>query len=255
MASAIDRRWLEELFPGTVRTVREVTFDPNTERVVERERELYHDLVLRETVLPDIDPALAGRILAEAARRDPAKALAIGADVRAILDRIGFLARSMPELGFGAEGEGLLGRTIDALAVGKRSFADLRAADVARALLSQLTQGERRALDGGAPEHFRLPSGRLAPIAYARDKPPSIAAKIQELFGLPATPRVAGGRVPVVIEVLAPSNRPVQVTDDLESFWKRTYPEVRKQLRGRYPKHAWPESPFSAMGGRPRGGR
>jgi ATP-dependent helicase HrpB len=255
MASAIGRRWLEELFPGTVRTVREVTFDTDTERVVERERVLYYDLVLGETVLPDVDPAIAGRILGEAARRDPAKALAIGADVQAILDRIGFLTRSMPELGLGAVEEGLLDRAIGALAVGKRSFADLRAADLARGLLSQLTQRERRALDDGAPEHFRLPSGRLAPIAYARDKPPSIAARIQELFGLLATPRVAGGRVPVVVEVLAPSNRPVQVTDDLESFWKRTYPEVRKQLRGRYPKHAWPESPLSAMGGRPREGR
>ncbi|MGH7859861.1 MAG: ATP-dependent helicase C-terminal domain-containing protein, partial [Candidatus Binatia bacterium] len=71
-------------------------------------------------------------------------------------------------------------------------------------------------------------------------------ARIQELFGLAATPRVAGGRAPIVIEILAPSGRPVQLTDDLESFWQRTYPEVRKQLRGRYPKHAWPEDPAKA---------
>ena len=255
VASAIEQRWLDELFPGSIGSVSEIVFDPDVERVVERERELYLDLPLRETVRLDVDPSIAGPILAEAARRDPAKALAIGREAQALLDRLGFLSRAMPELGMAGTEEGLVGRTIDLLAAGKRSFADLRAADLAGALRSQLTHREREALDRGAPEHFRLPSGRLAPIAYERDKPPSLAAKIQELFGLTATPRVAGGRVPVVIQVLAPSNRPVQVTDDLDSFWKRTYPEVRKQLRARYPKHAWPESPLSAGGGRPKEGR
>jgi ATP-dependent helicase HrpB len=78
------------------------------------------------------------------------------------------------------------------------------------------------------------------------------AVHIQDLFGLSATPRVAAGRVPLVIEILAPSKRPVQVTDDLESFWRRTYPELRKQLRGRYPKHDWPESPAGAVPDPPR---
>ena len=83
-------------------------------------------------------------------------------------------------------------------------------------------------------------------IAYDDpQKPPSVAARVQELFGLTTTPRLAGGRVALVFEILAPSRRPVQVTDDLESFWKRGYPEVRKQLRGRYPKHAWPEDPLA----------
>jgi ATP-dependent helicase HrpB len=121
-----------------------------------------------------------------------------------------------------------------------------------RALRAQLLPGQLRALDHEAPERLRLPSGRLAPLVYERGKPPSLAARIQDLFGLATTPRLAGGRVRVVVEILAPSNRPVQVTDDLDSFWKRTYPEVRKQLRGRYPKHAWPESPL-AVGSQPPG--
>ena len=95
----------------------------------------------------------------------------------------------------------------------------------------------------GRPTTLRLPSGREARLVYERGKPPSLAARIQDLFGLGATPRIAAGRVPVVLHILAPSNRPVQVTEDLASFWSRTYPEVRRQLRGRYPKHAWPESP------------
>ena len=116
-----------------------------------------------------------------------------------------------------------------------------------RALRTQLSPRQLHALDREAPERLRLPSGRLARLVYARDKPPSLAARIQDLFGLATTPRVAAGRVRVVVEILAPSNRPVQVTDDLDSFWKRTYPEVRKQLRGRYPKHAWPESPLATQ--------
>jgi ATP-dependent helicase HrpB len=107
-----------------------------------------------------------------------------------------------------------------------------------------LSPRQRHALDRDAPERFRLPSGRSARVTYDRDKPPALAARIQDLFGLGSTPRVAAGRVRVVVEILAPSNRPVQITDDLDGFWKRTYPEVRKQLRGRYPKHAWPESPW-----------
>src|SRR6185369_15319577 len=88
--------------------------------------------------------------------------------------------------------------------------------------------------------------GRTAPICYPADRPPVVAARIQELFGLTATPRLAAGRVALVFELLAPNARPVQVTDDLASFWRGTYAEVRRQLRGRYPKHDWPENPLAA---------
>ena len=108
-----------------------------------------------------------------------------------------------------------------------------------------LTHAQRAALDHEAPAQYRVPSGRMTSVAYADGKPPAVAARIQELFGLTSTPRLAGGRVPLVIELLAPNHRPVQITDDLESFWRTTYPEVRKQLRGRYPKHVWPEDPFT----------
>jgi ATP-dependent helicase HrpB len=152
----------------------------------------------------------------------------------------------MPELDLAADREALLASTIDRLAAGKTSFAELRRADLASALRANLAGRAIATLDREAPDRLVLPSGRSARIVYERDKPPAAAARIQELFGLAATPRVAAGRVPVVLEILAPSNRPVQVTDDLASFWRTTYPEVRKQLRGRYPKHAWPESPLDA---------
>ena len=247
LASAVERGWLEEMFPHQMRTVGEVAFDPASQRVIERERELYQDLVLHETIRHDVDPLRAGELLAAEAKRDPAKALAVGREEQGFLDRVRFLTRAMPELGLGEEPDELLARAIESLAVGKRSFAELRAEDLMRALRTQLSPRQLHALDREAPERLRLPSGRLVRLAYERDKPPSLAARIQDLFGLATTPRVAAGRVRVVVEILAPSNRPVQVTDDLDSFWKRTYPEVRKQLRGRYPKHAWPESPLATQ--------
>ena len=84
------------------------------------------------------------------------------------------------------------------------------------------------------------------PVVYAADRPPAVAARIQELFGLAASPRLAGGRVPMLFELLAPNQRPMQVTDDLASFWRTTYAQVRAELRGRYPKHPWPDDPLRA---------
>jgi ATP-dependent helicase HrpB len=243
LASAIEPEWLYEMFPGQVRRTSELVFDAAAQRVIARDRRLYQDLVLAETIHHDVDPLTAGELVIAEAKRDPANALTIGPDERAFLDRVEFLGRAMPGLGLPADSEQLLRSAIDALGAGKRSFTELRRGDLRAALRAQLSPRQRHALEREAPEHLLLPSGRHARLQYERDKPPSFAARIQELFGLAATPRIAAGTVRIVTEILAPSNRPVQVTDDLESFWTRTYPEVRKQLRGRYPKHSWPESP------------
>ncbi len=247
LASAVERSWLEEMFPQAMNTAREVVFDAVAERVVERVRESYEDLVLAETVVHDVDPAIAAPRLAEAARENPGRALEMGREEEGFLERVVFLARAMPELGLPPDPHLLLVGAVDSLVAGKRSFADLRRADLGGALRAQLTARQLHMLDREAPERLRLPSGRDVRLAYERGKTPVLAARIQDLFGLTATPRIAAGRVPVVLHILAPSNRPVQVTDDLASFWQRTYPEVRKQLRGRYPKHAWPEVPGDAV--------
>ncbi len=196
LASAVERTWLEEMFPQGLNTIREVVFDRAAERVVERVRELYEDLVLDERLSREVDPALASARLAEAARENLAKALAIGRGEEGFLDRVAFLARSMPELGLEADPESLLAAAIDALVVGRRSFAELRKADLASALRSRLTARQLHALDREAPERLRLPSGREARLVYERGKPPVLAARIQDLFGLGATPRIAAGRVP-----------------------------------------------------------
>lgn len=103
-----------------------------------------------------------------------------------------------------------------------------------------------RRVDAGAPDVLPLPSGREVRLAYADDGSVSAAVKLQELFGLADSPRLGPAGVPVTFQLLAPNGRPVQTTRDLRSFWERTYPEVRKELRGRYPKHPWPEDPWTA---------
>ena len=108
-----------------------------------------------------------------------------------------------------------------------------------------------------APEALAVPSGNRIRLSYPSDGPPSLAVRLQELFGWPETPRIAGGRVAVVLHLLGPNYRPVQITDDLKSFWAGAYFQVRKDLRARYPKHAWPDDPLKApaeaRGGRRRG--
>ncbi len=132
------------------------------------------------------------------------------------------------------------------LCSGKRSFADLRRLPLAEILAGTLTRDQQRALATEAPERITVPSGSQIRLAYEPGRPPVLAVRIQELFGLDHTPTVAGGRVAVKLHLLAPNQRPQQVTDDLASFWANTYPAVRSELRGRYPKHYWPEDPLTA---------
>lgn len=247
LASAVERDWLEEMFPHALHREDVLDLDPAEGRVIRRLRTRLHDLVLDERIERDVDRTLAGPVLAAAARRDLAVALGLGDRERAFLARLAFLQRWMPEIGWDRDAPALLADAVDILCVGRRSFAELREADLLGALRGLLTHAQCTALEREAPSRFALPSGRSAAITYEADRPPWLAARIQHVFGLRATPRLAGGRVPLVIHLLSPAQRPVQVTNDLESFWRTTYAEVRKQLRGRYPKHAWPEDPFTAV--------
>ena len=128
----------------------------------------------------------------------------------------------------------------------KRRLDALRAEELSQALAARLDPAQRRLLDAQVPVSIKVPSGLERRIAYATDAPPVLAVKLQELFGLADTPRIANGRLALTLHLLSPGGRPIQVTQDLRSFWQRTYPEVRRELKGRYPKHPWPEDPWTA---------
>ena len=240
----------------------ELAFDPEREAVVARRVTRYRDLVLRERpATQPVDPAAAAVLLGAEAADRPQRALRLRDEDRALLDRVRFLAHHLPELGWPELGD--LSSLLPELCVGRRSFADLRAVDWSRELRRRLTGPQLAALEREAPERLPVPSGSSVLLRYpdsgglrarpwgAPDtpapEPPVLAARIQQLFGMLRTPRVARGRVPVLVHLLAPNQRPAQVTQDLESFWRDTYHQVRKDLRGRYPKHAWPEDPSTAI--------
>jgi ATP-dependent helicase HrpB len=156
----------------------------------------------------------------------------------------------MPELELPEIDISVLHQVAFELCRGKRSLADVRSAPWLDWLTSRLTNDQNRALDREAPERIQVPSGSWIRLEYSSGKPPVLAVKIQEVFSWTATPRIAGGRVPLLLHLLAPNMRPQQVTDDLASFWRLGYAEVKKELKRRYPKHAWPDDPLTASPGR-----
>jgi len=128
-----------------------------------------------------------------------------------------------------------------------RDLKTLQSVDLVNALLHLLTWSQRQRLDSALPTHYTVPTGSRLPIRYHADKPPALAVRIQEMFGEATNPAVAEGRVPLVLELLSPAQRPLQITRDLAAFWRGAYPEGRKEMKGRYPKHPWPDDPATAL--------
>jgi ATP-dependent helicase HrpB len=239
-ASAVDPAWLEG-----VKIHQETVFDPGTGRVAAWERDRYGDLIVAERPIRP-DPEESRRLLADEAARDPVGTLRPGPEVLAFLARWSFLSRAAPDLGIPSLDEAQWREVLSEIAWGCTSLDDLRRADLLGALRRRLTARELQLLDREAPERCQVPSGSRLRLTYPEDGPPVLAVKIQEVFGWAQGPRVAGGRVPVVLHLLGPHGRPLQVTADLRSFWENTYPEVRKEMRGRYPRHRWPQDPWNA---------
>ena len=128
----------------------------------------------------------------------------------------------------------------------KTSLAQISADDLSAALDASLPWSLRKRLDAEAPTHFTALSGSSVPIDYEAEQGPTVSIRVQELFGLAKHPAIAGGRVPLVIELLSPAHRPVQVTRDLPGFWRGSYKDVKTEMRGRYPRHPWPDDPLHA---------
>jgi ATP-dependent helicase HrpB len=146
-------------------------------------------------------------------------------------------------------------RVLADMCEGRSSFAELRRADLLAHLRAALPPESLAALERLAPEHVTLPGGRRLPVGYALDRPPWVESRLQDFFGSITGPAVVQGRVPLVLHLLAPNHRAVQVTTDLAGFWARHYPELRNALMRRYPKHAWPEDPRHAAPPPPSGRR
>jgi ATP-dependent helicase HrpB len=243
-ASSLQRDWL----PGAALTAKnEAFFDEAGERVQARRRVYYEDLPLEESSasLPDADEVT--RLLIEAARVHLPRVLPDeDSPAASFLSRLRWLREWMPELGLPAFDDEKLREMLPWLCARCRSFAEVRRGDWLGLMQGQLTPAQSQCVEREAPERLQVPSGSYVKLHYEGPRPPILAVRMQEVFGWRDTPRLAGGRVRVLLHLLAPNHRPQQVTDDLASFWSNIYPAIRKELRARYPKHAWPEDPLSA---------
>jgi ATP-dependent helicase HrpB len=241
LASAIEPEWLLDLLPERVRDVSRVEWNRSAARVEQFEALMFGQIAIQESRASS-DSEAAARLLAEKAMEAGIERFADAEELAAFEARMQFAAQH------GEASE--LPRPADALrelAAGLKSFAELETAardgGLIRAMERRMGPGLRRAIEEAAPERIRLPSGRQVRVHYEANQPPWIASRLQDFFGMRQTPTVARGAVPVVVRLLAPNQRPVQMTTDLAGFWQRLYPQVRKELARRYPKHKWPEDP------------
>ncbi len=244
-ASAVNREWLP---PDLVKTETVVEFDEQSGKIVARRRVSFDDLVLEEGTapLPNNDQTVVA--LAQAAEQHFERAFpADDAAVAGFRTRAQCLAAWMPDLNLPALDDVAMKALLPQLAAGRRSLEELRRAPWLDAMRALFAWQQLQMIEREAPERIEVPSGNRITLQYELGRPPVLAVRIQEVFGLLETPRVARGRVPVLMHLLAPNMRVAQVTDDLASFWKNTYAQVRKDLRARYPKHSWPEDPYTAQ--------
>lgn len=236
LTARIEPEWLLDLFPDDVRDQCALAWNRRGERVEEISTLRFGELVLDETRGPASDAVAAADLLTAQALEAGVERFVDGEALSSFNARLAFAGLPAPDVP----------GTLRQLAQGLRSFAELR--DAAGQLLPILEAEAGAALRELAPVSLRLPNGRPTPVHYEEGKPPWIASRLQDFFGLRETPRLGRHRIPVVVHLLAPNRRPVQTTTDLAGFWERLYPQVRRELMRRYPRHPWPQRPETGGG-------
>jgi ATP-dependent helicase HrpB len=245
---------IERDFAAHIETREEILFDPQTRGVKARKLRRFGQIVLNETRLDRPDAEAVAKALIEGLRGLGLGALPWSDGHRQWRARVAFM-RAQDRATAGAEAwPDLSDATLQArledwlgpFLAGRRSLDEIDASLLSHALEAMLTPEQLRLLKRMAPTHLLLPTGREAAIDYGADGGPTLSVKLQELFGLAQHPSLAEGRVPITLALLSPAGRPVQVTRDLPGFWRGSYKAVRSEMRGRYPKHPWPEDPLTA---------
>jgi ATP-dependent helicase HrpB len=250
LAAPIEQSDIEQRFADQIEAVDEISFDRPSMALRGRRKRTLHAITLSEapfTLQPSADTA---KVLADGLVGAGIERLPWSKPLLQWRGRVMFLraaeGEAWPDLSDGAladsRDEWLLPALFD-----KTSLKEFSAGELSDALMARLPWEQRARLDKEAPTHFEAPTGTMLAIDYEAEQGPTIAVRLQELFGLNAHPSVARGAVPLVLELLSPAQRPVQVTRDLPGFWRGSYLDVRSDLRGRYPRHPWPEDPASAM--------
>lgn len=247
MASAVRREWIVEAFPSSIREAVEAYYDTQAEKVRATATTCFLDLPLEEPRERRPAPEEAAKLLREGVIPRAEEVFLADDGAAPWIVRVRSLREWMPELELPAlDAEGL-GEALAEACSGKSSLAEVRSCGLLGLLKGAIPYEKLRAIEEHAPESLLVPSGKHIRLSYEPGRPPVLAVRLQELFGLGETPTVAAGRIRVLLHLLGPNFRPVQITQDLKSFWNNTYEQVRKDLRARYPKHAWPEDPWTAQ--------
>ena len=255
-AAPVDEAHLRADFAAHFREGDEVRWDPTRRALVSERIERLDGIVLSSKPAGRVDPAMAAQALVVAVRELGLPALPWSESLSQWRVRVQCLCAWLPELGLPDLGDdallGSLEQWLKPAFSGKARLDALDESELAEALKSGVDWSLRQRIEQLAPARIAVPSGMERRIGYALDDAgvpasPVLAVKLQELFGLAETPRIADGRVPLTLHLLSPAGRPLQVTQDLRGFWDRTWPEVRREMKGRYPKHPWPEDPWNAI--------
>ena len=239
LATGVRREWLERHFSGRLRTESVMEWNAATQSVENRVRTVCLDVVLEEKTGTDIDIAAASGMLADTILEKNLPLSGWDQAANEFIGRVFWVGEQFPDKGlplFTEEDRKLI---VHSLCEGEFRYARVKDKPALPFLLELVNGEQGRFVDAMAPQAMALPSGRRLRISYESGAQPRGRARIQDLYGMNSTPRVAQNRVPVLIEVLAPNNRPVQITDDLSRFWKVHYPDIKKTLSRRYPKHEW----------------
>lgn len=259
-AAPLDERRLRRDFADRFVTEDTVRWDASRRALSAQRESRFDQIVFDARPAGRVDPVLAAAALTDAVRDLGLDALPWPESLQQWRERVRCLREWMPDLGLPDLSDDALVATLDTWLkpafAGKTRLDALGEDDLANALKSGLDWSLRQRIDALAPTRITVPSGMERRIEYAHGQPPVLAVKLQELFGLADTPRVADGRVPVLLHLLSPGGKPLQVTSDLRNFWNSTYAEVKKEMKGRYPKHPWPDDPWSAQAthrAKPRG--
>jgi ATP-dependent helicase HrpB len=239
LATAIQSDWLREIFPEDMRTEFRVSYDGALRRVSAEEQVRFRDLAVavRRVEPPPADQS--ARLLAAEVVQKRLTLRNWDENVEQWILRLNLLSRWCPELGLTALADSDRHHLIEQICQGAVSYKDIKDREVKPVVQSWLSREQQQLLEKHAPERFAFANGRNPKVHYVSDAPPYIEARIQDLFGVKTTPRIAMNRVTLVVHILAPNMRPVQVTQDLVSFWREQYPKAKKELQRKYPKHEW----------------
>jgi ATP-dependent helicase HrpB len=249
LAAPLTLAEIEAEFAGHIETDDEIVFDRQAMALRARRRKTLHAITLSERPLPIAPSEAAARVLADGLAAMGLDRLPWSKPLRQWRDRVMFLRAAAPEEWPDLSDAALAARRDEWLVpalFGKTALSDLTAGELSEALHGLLPWEMRARLDREAPTHIEAPTGTALAIDYAAEEGPKISVRLQEMFGLNVHPSIAKGRIPLVVELLSPAHRPVQVTRDLPGFWRGSYAAVRADLRGRYPRHPWPDDPAAA---------